>query len=202
MKRKTRLLPRPSSATLVSKTRWLTLPSRGRHKGYALAPPLMSNVRPRNMDRALLERVLQGDPESVVLFGEAEHCAVVDWRDGFPQIVAAVAAFLPAGHLHIGGVIGGDNAVTVKGKPSLAPPQSTKQEALLLHINQALRPDFELRQFRPADGDSYSIFVAPESVWQEIDRSHPKASEKYFLSIERLAAFWSKSYFARMFSKP
>jgi hypothetical protein len=24
----------------------LTLPSRGRHKGYALAPPLMSNVRP------------------------------------------------------------------------------------------------------------------------------------------------------------
>jgi hypothetical protein len=27
--------------------RGLTLPSRGRHKGYALAPPLMSNVRRR-----------------------------------------------------------------------------------------------------------------------------------------------------------
>jgi hypothetical protein len=35
-----------------------TLPSRGRHKGYALAPPLMSNVRPQMIIRLAFAAVL------------------------------------------------------------------------------------------------------------------------------------------------
>lgn len=153
------------------------------------------------MDRVLLERVLQGDIESVALFGRADHCAVVDWRDGLTEIVTAVAAFLPAGYLHIGGAGGGIRLV-VQGTPNLPPVRSAKQEGLLLQVNRALEPEFELRQFRPADGDSYSIFVAPASFWQEIDRTHPEASEHYFLPMERLAAFWSKSYLGRLLSRP
>ena len=38
--------------------------------------------------------------------------------------------------------------------------------------------------------------------WSDIERANPQATEELFLSTRRLAAYWGKSYFARMFSKP
>jgi len=156
------------------------------------------------MNPSLLSRVLQGDEEAIALFGEADHCAVIDWHDGPAEIVAAIAAFLPEGHLSLGRVTPTSCELVVSGKPGVSVPLSAKatQENLLLGIDQAIRPAYELRQFRPCDGDGYSMFVAPASVWSEIERTRPEATERLFLSARRLAAYWSKPYLARMFSKP
>lgn len=156
------------------------------------------------MDRALLERVLHEDPESIALFGESDHCAVIDWRDGPEDIVGAIAPFLPEGYLSVSRSGEGTGALLVRGKPprpvTLAP--RPKQEPWLLILNEALAPEFELRQFRPFDGDGYSVFVAPTVLWREIEESHAAATERLFLSARRLALHWSKGYLARLFSKP
>lgn len=106
------------------------------------------------MNRAFLQRVLEGDHEAQALFGEAENCAVIDWRDGAAEVVTAIAAFLPKG------------------------------------------------QLTPMDGDSYSVFVAPRSMWSNIESAHRQATERLFLNTQRLAAYLSKGYLARLFSKP
>jgi hypothetical protein len=156
------------------------------------------------MDRALLNRVLLGDENAIADFGESEHCAVIDWRDGLAEIVAAVAPFLPAGHMALGRLAASEAEIVVAGRAPIPIALSPRpaQESLLLSVNKALQPDFELRQFRPVDGDGYALFVAPRSLWSEAERSHPQAIEKLFLSVERLSAYWSKSYLARLFTNP
>jgi len=79
---------------------------------------------------------------------------------------------------------------------------AAKQEELLVQLNSVLSPDFELRQFRPVDGDGYAILVAPRATWSEMERTYPEATERLFLTTERLATFWRKGYIARLFSKP
>ena len=68
-------------------------------------------------------------------------------------------------------------------------------------LNRVLAPDYELRQFVPGDGDGYSLFLKPVSWWHDFDAKHPEIAQKYFLSAERLAAFWKKSFFQRLLSK-
>lgn len=152
----------------------------------------------------LLSRVLEGDEEAIAQFGEADHCAVIDGHDGPAEIVATVAAFLPDGHLALGRVTSASCEFVVSGKPGFVVPLSPRatQENLLLGIDRAIRPEYGLRQFRPIDGDGYSIFVAPMSVWSQLERVHPEATERFFLGAQRLAAYWSKPYLARVFSKP
>ena len=156
------------------------------------------------MNRALLDGVLHGGVDAFAAFGDAEHCAVIDWRDGPAEIVAAVASFLPPNHLTLGrhSETECELVVTAKAPKSVLLSPAAKQEMLLLAINEALQPEFELRQFRPFDGDGYSIFVAPRSVWSEIQRAQPQAVDRLFLTMERLAAYWRRGYFARLFSKP
>jgi hypothetical protein len=129
---------------------------------------------------------------------------VIDWRDGAAEVVAAVAAFLPKGHLTLGRLTGQTCELMVQGKATAVVPLSPEatQENLLLSINNAIAPEFELRQFKPMDGDSYSVFVAPRSEWSSMESAHPQATELLFLSAQRLAAYWSKSYLSRLFSKP
>ncbi|MCS3747140.1 hypothetical protein FHY18_002736 [Xanthomonas arboricola] len=155
------------------------------------------------MKQPLLHRVLEGDEEAIALFGGAENCAVIDWRDGPAEIVAAIAAFLPDGYLTIGSVTTSSCELLVRDKSPVTAPLSSKaiQENLLFSINHAIQPEYEARQFPPLDGDSYSIFVASRSVWSDIERGNPEATEELFLSTRRLAAYWGKSYFARMLSK-
>jgi len=156
------------------------------------------------MDQSLLYRMLEGDEEATALFGNAENCAVIDGRDGPAEIVAAIAAFLPAGYLILGRVTPGSCELQIGGGSTVTVPLSARatQENLLLSISQAMEPAFELRQFRPCDGDGYSIFIAPCAVWSGIERTHPEATEALFLTARRLAAYWSKSYLARLFDKP
>jgi hypothetical protein len=157
-----------------------------------------------NMISAFLQRVLQGDEEAIASFGEAEHCAGIDWRDRPTEIVSAIAAFLPTGYLVAEDRGDSTYGVVVHEEPprSVLVSWPTKQEDLLARINAILSPDFELRQFRPFDGDGYSLFVAPRAVWSEIERTHPEATERLFLTADRLAAYWRKGYLARLFSKP
>jgi len=156
------------------------------------------------MNNELLARLLEGDEEAIDQFGESDNCAVIDWRDGFPELISAVEPFLPKGHLQLEQI----DEVTFQlyagsnGPQAINVTANVKQEALIELLNRALMPDFELRQFTPNDGDGYSLYVAPSTVWQEIKRTHPDAVEEYFLSAERLAAYWRKSYLARLFSKP
>ena len=156
------------------------------------------------MNELLLKRLLTGDKEAVELFGESDNCAVIDWRAGVPEIVEAIAQFLPPGYLrseqtgptsfllHTGGRA---------SQPIEAHPQA-KQETLISLVNASLSPEFELRQYRPCDGDSHSLYVVTTAVWAEIERSNPQAVDKFFLSAARLAAFWQKGFLSRLFSKP
>jgi hypothetical protein len=156
------------------------------------------------MQQMLLQRVLDGDKSAEIQFGESEYCAIIDWRDGAQEIVEAVASFLPDGYLEIGQVTEQACELIVGGKsPVLAELSPTAtQERLLLSISNAIAPNYELRQFRPMDGDSYSIFVASSSVWADMDSKNPQAAERVFLSAKRLAAYWSKGFISRMFSRP
>ncbi len=155
------------------------------------------------MDRALLSRVLQGDTVAIQQFGESDHCVVVDWKDGLDEIVAAVADFLPTGHLRLEAAGStGSRLVRSDGTAIDAPEASIKQEELLLLVNRALAPEFELRRFRPNDGDGYSLLLAPSDFWDELERTHPEATERYFLSVERLATYWRRGFLARLLSKP
>ena len=128
----------------------------------------------------------------------------MDWRDGIAEIVAAVASFLPEGYLELEHPGDAVCQLIVRGKPpksvSLSP--QVKQEELLVSISEALKPDFELRQFRPVDGDGYAIFVAPHATWSAMERNHPQSIDRLFLTAERLAAYWRKGYFACFFIKP
>ncbi len=155
------------------------------------------------MNRALLNRVLKGEAEAIEQFGEADHCAVVDWKDDLEAIVGAVAAFIPSGFLQVQPLsAGGQQLVLADGTKIDAPPSPVRQEELIALVNRAIAPQFELRRFRPVDGDGYSLFVAPADVWSELERTHPEATERYFLGAERLAAFWRKGFVGRLFSKP
>lgn len=156
------------------------------------------------MNNKLLTQMLDGDEEAIEQFGESDNCAVIDWRDGLPELVSAVEPFLPKEHLRLEQI----DEVSFQLYAGSGAPQainvtaSVKQEDLIEFLNQALMPNFELRQFTPNDGDGYSLYIAPSTVWHEIERTHPDAVGEYFLSAERLAAYWRKSYFARLFSKP
>lgn len=137
-------------------------------------------------------------------FGEADHCAVIDWRDGPVEVVDAVAFFLPNGYLSHRKLSEQAYEIIVQGRPPVLTELSPKatQEKLLLSICNAIAPEYELRQYRPMDGDSYSVFVAPRSVWASMEGQHRDATERLFLNAARLAAYWSKGYLARLFSKP
>lgn len=155
------------------------------------------------MDRALLARVLQGDEDAIARFGESDHCAVVDWRDDLPAIVEAVAPFLPNGYLRLEATPGLPPSLIAGGRPpQQVPASATRQEDLISAVNRSLHPEFELRRFRPIDGDGYSLFVAPAKLWAELDRTSPAETERYFLGAERLAKYWRKGFFARLLSKP
>lgn len=155
------------------------------------------------MDRALLDRILNADSGAIEAFGESDHCAVVDWKDDLEDIVLAVADFVPGGFLRVEAApSGGQKLVRSDGKEIEAPSAPVKQEELLALVNRALAPQFELRRFRPVDGDGYSLFVAPAELWSELDRAHPEATERYFLSAERLASYWRKGFWGRLLSKP
>lgn len=153
------------------------------------------------MDRALLNRVLEGDPIAAEQFGESDHCAVVDWKDGLEKIIAALADFLPSDHLRIE-VFEGTRKKIVRadGMTIEMPSTSIKQEEIVALVNRVLAPRFEIRRFRPIDGDGYSLFVAPAELWAELEFEHPKETERYFMSAERLATYWRKSFVGRLFS--
>ena len=156
------------------------------------------------MSQALLQRVLAGEQEAQVQFGEARHCAVIDWRDGPREIVDVVAAFLPDGFLILGALSGDSCEFVVPGRKPVCFHLSrrAKQENLIFAINEAIKPDYEIRQYRPNDGDGYSLFVAPQAVWSGLENADPEAIERLFLNAQRLAEYWSKGYMARLFSKP
>ena len=155
------------------------------------------------MDKALLARVLDGDETAIQQFGESDNCAVIDWRDGLPELIAAVQPFLPKGYLRSEAKDGGFQLYAGgRGPASIEAQAQTKQEDLIASLNRALQPDFEVRQFTAVEGDGYSLFVAPASEWKDIERANAAAVQKYFLSGERLAAYWRKGYLARLFSKP
>lgn len=155
------------------------------------------------MNRALLIRVLKGDAEAVEQFGDSDHCAVVDWKDDLQAIVAAVAEFVPSGFLRIDAPgSNGQRIVRADGKAIECPSAPVRQEELIALVNRALAPQFELRRYRPVDGDGYSLFVASADLWSELERDHPEATARYFLGAERLAAYWRKGFVGRLFSKP
>jgi hypothetical protein len=155
------------------------------------------------MNQALLQRVLDGDQSAIAQFVESDNCAVIDWRDGLPELVAAVEPFLPEGYLRLEPKRGEFLLYAGGRDPKAVKMQAqSRQEDLIASLNGALIPDFELRQFTPIEGDGYALFVAPATVWQDMERSHAIAVQKYFLSAERLVAYWRKGYLARLFSKP
>ncbi len=148
--------------------------------------------------------LIANDEDAVLAFGGADNCVVVDWRDGAREIFATLNQFHPNGYLTVNERAELDWEVRAGNRPpaNVRFSPQTKQEEIFVTINQLLAPDFALWQYRPADGDAYSLFLAPSEWWRSLATEHPKVPEKYFLSAERLAAYWKKSYFARLFSKP
>jgi hypothetical protein len=156
------------------------------------------------MSLPLLKRVLAGDSDAIEAFGDGDNCVIVDWRARLPEIADEIAAKLPDGHFRILSSKTEEVVVEVgsRAKETLSDSAETKQEELLLRFDRVLHPEYEMRQFRPSDGDSYSLYIAETSTWSSLEKDNAEALEKYFLSMPRLAAFWKKGYFARLFSKP
>ncbi len=156
------------------------------------------------MTPTLLTQLLQGEPGAIEAFGAGSNCVIVDWKARLEEILEEVAAFLPDGYLHVEDRSESSFTVRAGGRAPLqieALP-STKQEDLLVAVSNLLSPDYELRQFTPVDGDGYALFLATLATWRSIERSHPKETARYFLSVERLARYWKKGFLARLASKP
>jgi hypothetical protein len=129
---------------------------------------------------------------------------VFDWRDGAEEIFAALTPFLPQGYLRVE-KRGNSNWTVQMGDRSprtIKFSRKTKHEEFFVSLNEMLAPDFELRQYTPVEGDGYSLFLAPSAWWQSFADKHPRTLAKYFLSVNRLAAYWRKGYLARLFGKP
>lgn len=156
------------------------------------------------MTNPLLLEVFEGSQSAIDQFSESGICAVIDWRYGLEEIAEALAPFLPQGYLQLESSEEASYRVSAGGRDPhpISISKALRQEDLIEFLNGVLKPSFELRQFTPVDGDGYSIYVAPPELWHRLEQDHPVATEKYFLSIERLAAYWRKGYWARLFSKP
>ena len=156
------------------------------------------------MSLPLLKRVLAGDSDAIESFGDGEICAIIDWRAGLPEMADEIAAKLPDGYFNILSSTTDGLVVQLgsRAQETISAPAGAKQEELLLRLNALLHPDHEMRQYRPVDGDGYSLYIADSHTWSSLERAHPEALEQYFLPIPRLAAYWKKGYFARLFSKP
>jgi hypothetical protein len=156
------------------------------------------------MSLPLLKGVLTGDPDAIEAFGDGDNCVIVDWRAGLPEMAVEIAAKLPDGYFKVLSSTTDELVVAVgpRTKETISASPGTKQEELLLRLDRLLHPEYEMRQFRPVDGDSYSLYITESSTWSSLERSDARAVERYFLSIPRLAAYWKKSYFARLFTKP
>jgi hypothetical protein len=152
----------------------------------------------------LLKRVLAGDADAIAEFGDGDNCAIVGWRAGLAEIADEIAAKLPDGYFKILSTTTDELVVEVgsRTKEIVSASPETKQEELLLRFDRLLHPEYEMRQFRPFDGDGYSLYIAASSTWSSLERTDAKAIEDYFLSMPRLEAYWKKGYFARLFSKP
>jgi hypothetical protein len=155
------------------------------------------------MSLELINRIFENDEEAIQAFAECDNCAVIDWRDGFCEILDAASHFLPNAYIHVTEITPNIYSITIDGKTTnIEVPAQAKQELLIDSANKLLQPNYEIRQFRPANGDAYSLFVASSDLWTNLEANNPEEVEKYFLSTARLATFWSKGYFARLFSKP
>lgn len=151
------------------------------------------------MNEALIAGLVSDDENAVAAFGESDICVVIDWRDGAEEILDAVMPFLPQDYLAAERqgdtewviLAGARAAQTVEYGPE------TRQEAFFVVLNELLAPEFELRQYRPVNGDGYALYLAPKKWWNSFATAHPKVVEKYFLPAERLAAYMRKSYFKR-----
>jgi hypothetical protein len=155
------------------------------------------------MDDSLVEKLVVGDTEAVEQFGECTNCVVTDWKNDAEDIFGAVSLFLPENYWKIEQFGDSEWCVQVSGRdPQVLAFTLYKQEDFFVALNRVMAPDFELRQYRPADGDGYSLFLRPVSWWLDFSSKHPALAERYFLTTDRLAAFWKKNFFQRLFSKP
>lgn len=156
------------------------------------------------MNDALIAGLFSDDENAIAAFGESDICVVIDWRDGAEEILDAIMPFLPRDYL--AAERQGDTEWVIQAGARAAQTveygPETKQEAFFVVLNELLAPEFELRQYRPVNGDGYALYLAPKEWWNSFATAHPKVMEKYFLAAERLAAYMKKSYFMRLFSKP
>jgi len=151
----------------------------------------------------IFEELTTGEDERVLRVGESDICAVVDWRDGVTEITEAILDFLPSGFLSTEAVSPYEIRIHAGDREArVIKLQDQKQEPFINELNKLINPEFEMRQFRPFDGDCIALLVRPTSWWSEVTIQNPELVDRYFLTTERLAAYWSKSYLARFFSKP
>jgi len=165
---------------------------------------LESEDRRGSQNERLISGLISDNEEAVAAFGESDNCIVVDWRDGAEEIFEALTPFLPQGYLRVEKLGSTEWTVQAGNRPPRAIEfsKNTKKEEFFVALNEALVPDFELWQYTPVDGDGYSLFLAPTAWWQSLAEKHPRTLAKYFHSTNRLAAYWRKSYLARLLSNP
>jgi hypothetical protein len=155
------------------------------------------------MNLDIIEELKSGDDERIMRIGESDTCVVIDWKDGPVEIVEALVPFLPSGYLQCETDTSDAVRIAAGGRPvQKLTITSRKQEPFLDSLNNLISPEFELRQFRPCDGDGYSLLVRSSQWWTEVSKKDPELIEKYFLPTQRLARYWSKGFFSRLFSKP
>ena len=152
----------------------------------------------------LITGLISDNEEVIAAFGESDNCIVIDWRDGPEEIFEALIPFLPSGYLRIENRSSTEWLVQTENQPErivLVAPE-TKHEDFFVSLNQVLAPDYELWQYTPVNGDGYSLYLAPSPWWKSFAAEHPGVLAKYFLSLNRLAAYMKKRYFVRLFSRP
>lgn len=151
----------------------------------------------------ILDVLKSGDEERILRIGESDVCAVVDWRNRPEEVMEILGEFLPTGYLTWELEHEDKIRVMAGGRPPVAISWTSKKfEACLDAVNRALAPDFEMRQFRPCEGDGYSLLIETSAWWLDVTVREPDLIERYFLPLDRLAAYWGKSYFLRLISKP
>jgi hypothetical protein len=130
--------------------------------------------------------------ESIDALLDAEDTVFwVDWRDEEPDIVSACEAILQTGSLSaetidVPGDPGWEIWVTYRGRRTRMPltVSSADRHIALVTMNNALRPDYEVRMSKDFSGDTLPFLPLPTRTWAALEKRYGDAVGKRFYVLQ------------------
>jgi hypothetical protein len=135
------------------------------------------------------ERVIVDGPDHAIAAFIESHAAIVDWRDGFEDILDAFSRFLPADHLAMDAE--DEDAVLITSANALVEVPLDGEAPFGLDVAAAIArlmpPDFEAHAFRATvASDTHCYLVRPRAWWDAFRARHSARHDLLFAAADEL----------------